>query len=386
MRWESMSPISPVPASFFTCRQPRRGRPSPGSAGRGSGAAVPMSPRSTRCFMYRIAGTKRYVNAVMWRTLAARPRDRASPARPRGSAPAASRTSRALPAAVAAVAIGGCSEVGRGDDDGVDAVVADGLLVVGEAGADAGLLRRRASSVARSLSHRATTFACGASASPGRWLASAIWPVPMMATPICDMRRTLSGVRLARICPPPYHRPSFDNRGPKPPWRTRFWWPTSWPTRGWSSSSSPGIAFDVKVGLKEDELAAAVRRVRRADRPLGREGDRQGAGEPRQAQGDRPRRRRRGQHRPRRRHRQGHPRPQHRRGLHALHRRARAGADDVSLARKIPAATRAPQVRRARVEEAQRLPGHAARRQDARRRRAWAASGAPSPAARSRWR
>ena len=35
------------------------GRPSPGSAGRGSGRAVPMAPGFTRCGMYRIAGTKR---------------------------------------------------------------------------------------------------------------------------------------------------------------------------------------------------------------------------------------------------------------------------------------------------------------------------------------
>ena len=51
----------------------------------------------------------------------------------------------------------------------------------------------------------------------------------------------------------------------------------------------------------------------------------------------------------------------------------------MSLARKIPAGASVPQVRPAGMEKTQPVSGHATGRQDAGRRRAWAASAEPSP-------
>jgi hypothetical protein len=65
----------------------------------------------------------------------------------------------------------------------VDVVPGDQLLPVGVEGRDAGLLARLASTSGL-LSHRATTSVSGQRAKPGRWLASAIPPLPMIPTPM----------------------------------------------------------------------------------------------------------------------------------------------------------------------------------------------------------
>ena len=78
---------------------------------------------------------------------------------------------------------GGVGDVGGGDDDGVDAGVLEDVLVVGEGGAEAGLLLGAIEDGGVGVAE-GDDLAWGRSAKPGRWFCRAMPPQPIMATPI----------------------------------------------------------------------------------------------------------------------------------------------------------------------------------------------------------